>query len=355
MHIPPSFSDLAREPLQIQPVPDHALIYPPVGFLAWPICGLGNGDEYGYYWPLGKETSEPLVAMMSHDCGALIPVASSLEALARLGDSREVTALVRGEEAPPDDSELDDGPTTRTLPEKLAIDPGSPHLLVANADAAMASNNLDEAEALYLRAIEALPEYTAAHFGLAMLYRRQRKTNLAIRWMLEAVRSPLCFQGASFWADTSLPLNRTDFRRKCLLWLQQTKAEDAPTAAADPLFHVRDRLSFATGVKTNDDFALYDRVIDEYVASGRTLDAIRLVMLVGELMNSETVSFRERAGFTSPEYRDRLRRLFRLGAPRARAIPRGMILIVVHLGDCGGDYAGGVSCHRSRCTDGATK
>ena len=88
--------------------------------------------------------------------------------------------------------------------------------------------------------------------------------------------------------------------------------------ASDPLFRVRDRFTFATGVKMIDDFALYDQVIEEYIASGRTLDAIRLVMLVGELMMCETVSFRERADFTLPKYRDRLLELFRLG-PRVRS------------------------------------
>jgi hypothetical protein len=280
---------------------------------------LGNGDEYGYYWPLGKEATHPLVAMMSHDCGALIPVASSIEALARIGGCREVTALVSGERDQSDDEGFEDEQTGLTLAEKLAIDPGSPHLLAANADSAMAKNELEGAEALYLRAIDMLPEYTAAHFGLAMLYRRQRKTDLAIRWILEAIRSPLCFQGASFWSETSLPLNRADFRRKCLMWLQQARAEDAPTTATDPLFQVRDRLTFASGVKTIDDFALYDQVIDEYVACGRVQDAIRILMLVGELMMCETVSFRERAGFTLSGYRDRLLILFRLGcAERAQ-------------------------------------
>lgn len=38
--------------------------------------------------------------------------------------------------------------------------------------------------------LDALPEYTAAHFGLGVLYRRQRKTDLAIRQMLDAIRFP---------------------------------------------------------------------------------------------------------------------------------------------------------------------
>ena len=304
-----------KEPFRIEPLADHDVryIYPPVGFQPWPIGGLGNGDEYGYYWPVGRESTDPLVAMTSQDCWALIPVASSLESLARLGDCEEVNWLVHGE---PDGTadESDDEKVTLSWAERLAIDPDSPHLLVANADAAMAKNELDKSESQYLRAIHLLPEYTAAHFGLAMLYRRLRKPELAIRSMLETIRSPLCFQGASFWSETSLPLNRNDYRRKCLMWLQQAKVDDVPSSATDPLFAVRDQLTFATGVKTIDDFALYDQVIEQYTAAGRVLDAIRLLMLVGELMMCETVSFRERSAFTFAAFRGRLLSLFRLGA-----------------------------------------
>lgn len=319
MHIPATFSALIDGRVRIEPVLDECLIYPPVGFLPWPIGSLGNGDDYGYYWPIGKESSDPIVAMMSHDCWALIPVASSIEALAQSGDCREVTALVNGVEEDSEHEDFDGEYETIDIAEKLTIDPNSAHLLVANADLALANSDLSRSESLYLRAIEILPEYTAAHFGLAMLYRRQRNLDGAVRWMLEAVRSPLAFQGASFWAETSLQLNRSDFRNKCLTWLKQARVENVPTSAMDPFFQVRDRLTFATGVKTIDDFTLYDQVIDEYVACGKPLEAIRLLMLFGELMHCETISFRERSGFSYATYRDRLLRLFRAFAPqRAR-------------------------------------
>jgi len=319
MRLPSTYINLIHEPDKIEPVTDYALVYPPVGFLPWSIGGIGNGDEFGYYWPIGREASDPIVAMMSHDCWALIPVASSIEGLSRTGGCSEITALLNGTSDSVDDEEVDDETEGLGIAERLALDLQSPHLLVANADAEAAGNDLDRAESLYLQAIDVLPEYTAAHFGLAMVYRRQRKSDSAIRWMLEAIRSPLCFQGASFWSDSALPaLSRNDFRRKCLMWLQKARPEEIGPVAADPLFQVRDRLTFATGVKTIDDFSLYDQVIEEYVARGQVLDAIRLLMLVGELMNCETVSFRERFDFTLPKFRERLLRLFRIG-PAGRA------------------------------------
>ena len=318
MKVPPKLSDLTKDQLEVRPVSDDALIYPPVGFLSWPVGGIGNGDEFGYYWPIGKEAGDPLVVMMSHDCGAIIPVASSLESLGALGAYPEITSLLDGTPYPPDDDEEDTDSELRL--DKLSLDPRSPFLLVANADAAVAGNELERAEHLYQQAIELLPEYTAAHFGLVTVYRRQRKTAAAVRSMVETIRSPLCFQGASFWADTSLrDLNRSDFRRKCLMWLQQARLEEADRVTNDPIFRLRDRLTFATGLKSIDDFPFYDQAIDEYASQGHGLDAIRLLMLYGELMKCETVSFRERYEFTMPKYRERLLTLCRVAAPERAA------------------------------------
>ena len=72
--------------------------------------------------------------------------------------------------------------------------------------------------------------------------------------------------------------------------------------------------------KAIDHFALYDKSIDEYVARGRLPDAISLLALYGELMMSETVSFRERQDFTMPKYRERLLRLLRLAGSERVAL-----------------------------------
>jgi len=304
-------------------------VYPPVGYFRWDICELGNGDYYGYYWPVGKEDCDPLVAFMSHDCWGLIPMASSIEALARLEPwQRDLTALVTGrrreiEANTLEDDELEENPRERpSFAEQLALDPRSPFYLVANADQAVGQGLLDCAEDLYLQAVALLPEYTAAHFGLVTVYRRSRRPEQAARWMLEAIRSPMCFQGASFWAESNLPpepVNRADYRRKCLHWLRQTKPADAQAIANDPLFQAREKLTFATGVTTNDDFRIYEQAMEEYVGRNQAPDALRLAMLYGELMMCEATPFRERNGFTKESHQQRLLRLCQSAGLERRA------------------------------------
>src|SRR5262249_29262451 len=153
-----------------------------------------------------KENEDPVVALTSHDCWAIIPVASSIEGLAEQGSCPDLSSLVAtGNYPDPDDESEDEWDEEKSPAELLALDPESPYRLVANADLAVGRSEWEAAEALYLRALARLPEYTAAHFGLAVLYRRWRRPVDAARSMLEVVRSPMCFSGASFWSDSSLP------------------------------------------------------------------------------------------------------------------------------------------------------
>jgi hypothetical protein len=304
------------------PLADHAVTYPPVGFLPWVICSLGNGDDYGYYWPVGMEGESPIVCLMSHDYGALNPIASSIEALERFGNCRDLTAMLNRSPVPL--SEDDDPCESQEsgVAARLQQDEFSPFLLVANADIALAHNALDLAHAHYAQAIALLPEYTAAHYGMAVLCRRLRRPADALKSMIATIRCPLCFRGASFWADTYLPIehvNRQDFHRKCLHWLQQARSDPTGLVADDPLFRARQRLTFASGVTANDDYLVYDEVIDAYMKNGRAVEAIQLAMRVGELMMGETTPFRERYGFTHARHRHRLRDLLRAASLNDRA------------------------------------
>jgi len=78
------------------------------------------------------------------------------------------------------------------------------------------------------------------------------------------------------------------------------------------LFEARQRLTFAIGTKETPDFAIYTEAIETYVVREKVLDAIRLLMLSGELMMSETISFQDRNDFTLVKYRERLAKLCRL-------------------------------------------
>lgn len=289
-----------------------SVIYPPVGFVAISeLLGgdIGNGDSYGYYWPIGREDRNPLVARKSHYTSTIIPIASSIESAFRLGFpvGTGMDELPRSDrDRPPVGDEGD-------LAERLTIDPDSPLLLVANADVHLSSGEYDRAASLYERAVELFPEYTAAHIGLAVLCRRWRKKRESYRWMIAALSSPMIFWGGTWWAEDHLPSERVlrhDYRKKFLYWLRQARPDEASELADHPLFAARGRLTFASGVTTNDDYPILDESIGMLIDSGRALDAVRLAMLYGELMGTETVSFKERYAFTEETQKARLLRTF---------------------------------------------
>src|SRR5262245_33624700 len=58
--------------------------YPPLGYLPWDVFEVGNGDTYGYYWPVGHEDREPLVCTTEHDVFRVVPIASDLAGCLRL-------------------------------------------------------------------------------------------------------------------------------------------------------------------------------------------------------------------------------------------------------------------------------
>src|SRR5262245_37502154 len=56
----------------------------PPGFLPWGRFEIGNGDVFGYYWPIGREGESPIVCLTYHDAWSAIPLSSSLESLIAL-------------------------------------------------------------------------------------------------------------------------------------------------------------------------------------------------------------------------------------------------------------------------------
>ena len=64
--------------------------YPPLGFCPFAEHELGNGDQFGLYWPIGREDRDPIVAETHHDEWSVKPRFSSLdrflEAAANSGD-----------------------------------------------------------------------------------------------------------------------------------------------------------------------------------------------------------------------------------------------------------------------------
>lgn len=304
--------------------PVYSVLYPPVGF--FPFSGVGNGDYFGFYWPIGKESDAPIVAFTSHDAHSLIPEYGSLPGAAmcqaaicgdvesaELRDAFEITKVpVPGPNTVPTLSNKDHK-------ELLELDPTSPFRNVAVGDMHLSDGNLDAAEHHYLRSIALLPEYTAAHFGLAYLYRRLRRTEASSLHLRLALLCPLAFWGGSFWADHILPGSfRNDWARKTLYWLQQIKTPD-PSLVDDPLYRSVGRLSLKTGLAKSEDVDVLMSLTDAYEAMADPAAASLLWMNVGERGAMETTAFRERYALTPATYATRLSRLWRSAGfgPRA--------------------------------------
>ena len=156
----------------------------------------------------------------------------------------------------------------------------------------MKAGELEVAAAHLEHALQALPEYTEALFMLGNLYRRQKRLLEAAQKMVEVLSAPLCFGGD---------------REKALQSVKRLRDEDYPELRSDPLWSQRQQLTFATGVKRNDDFNIYEEAVAEYLRQGKGVLAVRLRVLVGEMMWRETTSFRERYGYGLEKHRQLLR------------------------------------------------
>lgn len=299
---------------------------PPIG--SFPFYGIGNGDYHGFYWSIDREDGPPLVAFSSHDAGSLIPEHSDIEALyrcqlARSTDDDENSDCYRQlvNEATgklPADHDIR-GISHDDFRELLSLDPTSPFYLCAAADVDVANNEIDAAEQRYRQSLDQLPEYVAAHFGLASVLRRTRRTEEAMIHLRMALIGPLAFYGGSFWSDTSLPGSfRNDWHRKALMWLQRSNAFDE-SLKDDPFIKHIGELTFQTGLAENPDIGILQVVVDEYASAGAYAEAARIWQLIGDRASYETTSFRERYGLNPTTYGTRLAELLELSGNTLRA------------------------------------
>lgn len=279
----------------------QADVFPPPGFVqAVSLFEFGDGDVIGFYWPIGKENEEPILCETYHDEQSLQPQASGVEGWTRI-------KVAEGHCEPGDDDHQSaqelatqlgftlpaaDGSEPLPVELQLALDPASPAVLKYAAQQAMKSGDLEVAAEHLRRALDLLPEYTEALILLGHLYRRQGKLPEAAQRLAEAMGAPLCFG----WE-----------REKALLSVKRLRDSDYPELAGDPLWSQRQQLTFATGVKRNDDFNIYEEAIAEYLRQGRGVLAVRLRVLVAELMWGETISFRERYSYSMEKHRNLLR------------------------------------------------
>jgi len=303
----------------------YSIVYPPVGF--FPFAGTGNGDYHGFYWPIGREDRPPLVAYSSHDAYALIPEHGDLSAagrcqLARDEDRKltyEFESAFDAANVPRPTISISDVVAVDDHKQLLTLDPDSPFRNCAAADLLITENKLDDAEEHYRRAIELLPEYGAAHFGLGYLLRRTRRQSLASIHLRKSLICPLAFWGGCFWADHILSGSfRLDWARKALMWLQQLKELDESLRDDPFMMNVRE-LTLNTGVAESRDIDLSLEMVDEYHRRGRFLDAVFVWITVGDRAALQTTSFRERYGITARTFGNRLADLFRDAGVERRA------------------------------------
>ncbi len=304
----------------------YSLVFPPIGF--FPFYGIGNGDYHGFYWPIGQEEAPPIVAFSSHDAWSLIPEHSNVEMLyacelARTDDDedrhdhyRELVTKATGKS--PIDHDLR-GVSSDDYDRLLSLDPDSPYYLCAAGDVVLSQNNVEAAEQKYRESLDRLPEYVAAHFGLACVLRRQRRPEEATIHLREALIGPLAFYGGSFWSDTSLPGKfRNDWNRKAVLWLQQSKTLHE-SLVDDPFAKRINELTFETGLAENPDLDVLQQIVEEYATAGAYSDATRIWNLIGGRAAMETTSFRERYNLNPLTFGNRLAELFQLAGNNLRA------------------------------------
>lgn len=245
--------------------------YPPLGFIPFPEYQLGNGDQFGLYWPIGREDQEPIVVDAHHDEHVLVPAFSSLD-----------TFLKKASVGSPDDDDL-----AFVEPPTLEEDPDSPLTCFEAARMGLARQEVDSALTKLERAVRILPEYGEAQASLAGQYRRLRRETEALEAALQALISP-----PSFGRPAIQVLRSLQKQRECPSHLQD-----------DPIWLSRHdlRLQFG-GTKINDDYLVLRRAIDVYLEQGKAVKAATLMQTYGEWMCTETVSFQERYGFVTQEY-----------------------------------------------------
>jgi len=239
--------------------------YPPPGFVPFAENALGNGDQFGLYWPFGGEKREPLVAEMQHDGWAIAPAFSSLDAfLAAAGE---------------DDGWVE-APT-------VEADPDSPVACLAAAGDLAQRGQVEGVIELLRRAVARLPEFGTAQWMLSRMLARAKRQHEAFAPAIAAALAPPCFGGAS---------------REALDWLR--RQSDCPQEiGADPLWRRRSELRFVFGgAKENGDYAVLREIVAQYRELGMHVQAMLLLQTYGELLSRETVSFQQRVGFSQAEH-----------------------------------------------------
>ena len=244
----------------------HRTPFPPLGFLPFFECELGNGDTFGLYWPIGRENYEPLVVETWHDSWQIQPTYSSLDSF-----------LAAAQSIP------DEYPEPPTLSE----DPNSPRACFQAAKESIKNQDIETSIQHLETAVVMLPEYTDALSLLWQQYVRSGRIEEAVSISIRAIISPPSFG--------ERPL-------KALRWLC-SQPSSVPSVESDPIWLARSQLKLVFGgKKENADFPVLLNAINGYLAQSQFLRASTLMQTYAELMSAETVSFQERYEFNLEKF-----------------------------------------------------
>lgn len=303
---------------------DRETAYPPPGYLPFDVLAVGNGDTYGFYWPVGKENSPPFVVTTMHDGWFVFPVASSFERAIRLlyacqfgrdeeddADEceSEIESLAKQFQIDLSDLPILENDDSVFFFEKpasalLKIDDSSPGLLRAAALEARALGDLVAAEEHVTRATQLFPEYSDAWDLLARIRQQNRNLPGFIEAALRALSTPFSF-GAR---------NRIE-----LLTALQGLPDSACSDANDPIWVRRKLLTFTDDFYKSPDLPLLSEAVGEFQAAHQDVRAIHLQLTIGDLMGFQdcflireyqaghTTAFHDRSRLRWKSYRAALR------------------------------------------------
>ncbi len=244
---------------------DRRVAFMPFGFIAFAEEQLGNGDQFGLYWPIGQEGQPPIVAETFHDEGAVMPAFSSLEVfLSQVAEQRE--------------SGHPEFPS-------YEADCLSPLACYEEARRMLRNRNFDAAVALLEAAVAKLPEYTGALALLTAQYLRQKRKDEACRMAARTIISPPSFGSGE------------QVQRICS-WFSNWD-EGPADLVQDPIWQSRASLASipSGGTKESAAYPILAEAIDIYAARGHIVTALTLMQTYGEHMNYETISFQQRYRF----------------------------------------------------------
>ena len=232
---------------------------------------LGNGDYFGFYWPLGRENQKPIVCEMHHDQWGLEPAFASAEkfiAWAALNGGDRGEAKVKDPQFAPECFE--------------------------QANLRIARGEVQDAIGYLRRACESVPDACDYWFAMSSQLQRIGEVEESGEAALRAFRSGWHFGMPS---DAVLRAIR--------------KAQGNSKFSDDPIVRRSKDLTIKYGgEKENRNYLLLRECVDEYLDRGEALKALQVYQnFAFTMVATETTAFQQRYSFTVSAWQDEFSQL----------------------------------------------